>query len=83
MMRAGRTQPGSRPPRSFARQQQLIFIGRLARNSRAVSAVEYALIVALIGVSILAATMRLGNSVQNTFNNAEAAQKSGDTFNVL
>jgi hypothetical protein len=39
--------------------------------------------VALIGVSILAATMRLGSSVQNTFNDAEAAQKSGDTFNVL
>ena len=81
-MRAGRSQPGSRPPRTFARQPR-IFIRRLVRNSRAVSAVEYALIVALIGVSILAATMRLGNSVQNTFNSAEAAQKSGDTFNVL
>ena len=56
---------------------------KLARNRRAVSAVEYALIVALIGVSILAATMRLGSSVSNTFNSAEAAQKSGDTFNVL
>lgn len=82
-MRAGRSQPGSRPPRTFARQKQPIFIRKLVRNSRAVSAVEYALIVALIGVSLLAATMRLGNSVQNTFNNAEAAQKSGDTFNVL
>jgi Flp pilus assembly pilin Flp len=56
---------------------------KLARNRRAVSAVEYALIVALIGVSILAATMRLGSSVSNTFNSAQAAQKSGDTFNVL
>jgi Flp pilus assembly pilin Flp len=82
-MRSGRSQPGSRPPRTFARQRPLIFIRKLARSRRAASAVEYALIVALIGVSILAATMRLGNSVQNTFNNAEAAQKSGDTFNVL
>ena len=61
----------------------MILIRKLVRNSRAASAVEYALIVALIGVSLLAATMRLGTSVQNTFNNAEAAQKSGDTFNVL
>lgn len=61
----------------------MTLIRKLVRNSRAVSAVEYALIVALIGVSLLAVTMRLGNSVQNTFNNAEAAQKSGDTFNVL
>jgi len=55
----------------------------LARCARAASAVEYALLVALIGVAILAATMGLGTSVRNTFNNAEAAQKSGDTFNVL
>ena len=82
-MRAGSSQPGSRPPQIFASLQQVIFIRKLVRDSRAVSAVEYALIVALIGVSILAATMRLGSSVQNTFNNAEAAQKSGDTFNVL
>ena len=61
----------------------MILIRKLVRNSRAASAVEYALIVALIGVSILAATMRLGSSVSNTFHNAEAAQKSGDTFNVL
>jgi len=82
-MRAGSSQPGSRPPQIFASLQQVIFIRKLVRDSRAVSAVEYALIVALIGVSILAAIVRLGNSVQNTFNNAEAAQKSGDTFNVL
>ena len=61
----------------------MTLIRKLVRNSRAASAIEYALIVALIGVSILAATVRLGNSVQNTFNNAEAAQKSGETFNVL
>ncbi len=61
----------------------MIFVRTLLRSRRAVSAVEYALIVALIGVSILAATMHLGNSVQNTFNDAEAVQKSGDTFNVL
>ena len=59
------------------------FIRNLVRSRRAASAVEYALLVALIAVSILAATMHLGTSVQNTFNNAEAAQKSGDTFNVL
>ena len=55
----------------------------LVRNSRAVSAVEYALLVALIAVSIMAALTRVGGSVQNTFNDAEAAQKSGSTFNVL
>ncbi len=50
---------------------------------RAASAIEYALLVALIEVSILAATMGLGTSVRNTFNSAEAAQKSGDSFNLL
>ena len=59
------------------------FIRKLARSRRGASAVEYALLVALIGVSLLAATMHLGSSVGNTFNNAEAAQKSGDSFNVL
>ena len=61
----------------------MTLIRKLVRDSRAVSAVEYTLIVALIAVSIMAATMRLGSNVQNTFNNAEQAQKSGDTFNVL
>ena len=82
-MRAGRNQPGSRPPLTAGRSRNRLSMRRLARNSRAVSAVEYALIVALIGVSILAAMMRLGTSVSDTFNHAEAAQKSGDTFNVL
>lgn len=61
----------------------MTLIRKLVHSRRAASAVEYALLVALIGVSLLAATMRLGSSVSNTFNNAEAAQKSGDTFNVL
>ena len=59
------------------------FIRKLALSRCGVSAVEYALLVALIGVAILAVTMRLGSNVGNTFNNAEAAQKSGETFNLL
>ena len=76
-------EPGHRPAPSLRKSPSNGFPGRLIRSPRAASAVEYTLLVALIGVSILAATMRLGTSVQNTFNNAEAAQKSGDTFNVL
>lgn len=75
-------QPGHRREPSF-RGARRDLLSRLVRSRRGASAVEYALLVALIGVSILAATMNLGSSVQNTFNNAEAAQKSGDTFNVL
>jgi Flp pilus assembly pilin Flp len=82
-MRTGRRRPGSRPPKSFPGAQRATFLHRLLSTARAVSAVEYALLVALIGVAILTATMRLGTSVSNTFNNAEAAQKSGETFNVL
>jgi Flp pilus assembly pilin Flp len=68
---------------AFRRPQDMNFIRKLARSGRGVSAVEYALLVALIGVAILAVTMRLGSNVSNTFNSAEAAQKSGETFNLL
>jgi Flp pilus assembly pilin Flp len=61
----------------------MTFIRKLARSRRGVSVVEYALLVALIGVAILAVTMRLGSNVGNTFNSAQAAQKSGETFNLL
>ena len=81
-MNTGPCQPGRRPAPSF-RNPRPSFLSRLIRSRRGASAVEYTLLVALIGVSILAATMHLGSSVQNSFNNAEAAQKSGDTFNVL
>ena len=82
-MKTDPREPGHHPAPSFRKSPPHSFPGRLIRSRRAASAVEYTLLVALIGVSILAATMRLGTSVQNTFNNAEAAQKSGDTFNVL
>ena len=82
-MNQGPTRPGHRPAPRFQKPQQERFPGRVARCRRAASAVEYTLLVALIGVSILAATMHLGTSVQNTFNTAEAAQKSGHSFNVL
>jgi len=58
-------------------------IRSLFQCRRAASAVEYALLVALIGVAIMAATLRLGSSIGNTFNRAETAQKSGEAFNVL
>jgi len=82
-MRAGPSQPEIRPALTIRRSQDRSLARRLFNSRRGASAVEYALLVALIGVAILAATMGLGTSVRNTFNNAEAAQKSGDSFNVL
>jgi pilus assembly protein Flp/PilA len=41
---------------------------RLLRDKRAVTAIEYALIAALIAVVIIGAVSGLGKGVQNTFN---------------
>ena len=80
-MRTDPSQP-DHPPGPSVRRERQGFLASLIRSRRGASAVEYTLLVALIGVSILAATMHLGSSVQDTFNDAEAAQKSGDSFNV-
>ena len=42
---------------------------KLTRDTRAVTAIEYALIAALIAVVIIAAVTTLGTNVSSTFNN--------------
>jgi pilus assembly protein Flp/PilA len=41
---------------------------RLTKDTRAVTAIEYALIAALIAVVIIGAVTTLGGSISNTFN---------------
>ncbi|HVE21355.1 MAG TPA: Flp family type IVb pilin [Acidocella sp.] len=41
-------------------------------NDKAVTAIEYALIAALIAVVIIVAVSALGNNVANTFNNVSS-----------
>jgi pilus assembly protein Flp/PilA len=50
---------------NFARSSLAL---KLARETRAVTAIEYALIAALIAVVIIAAVTTLGTNVSSTFN---------------
>lgn len=52
------------------------------RDRRAVTAIEYALIAALIGVGIVAAVIQLGGNASNTFNTVSNVLPSASTSNT-
>jgi len=52
-------------------------IKSLVRDDRGISAVEYALLLALIGAGIAAAAFLLGGQVQNNINNATQSLQGG------
>jgi pilus assembly protein Flp/PilA len=49
---------------------------RLARETRAATAIEYGLIAALIAVAAIAAMQGLGNKVKTTFTNVSSNMKA-------
>ena len=53
---------------SYLRSLATLKFGHLKADNRAVTAIEYALIAALIAVVIIAAVTGLGKGVSNTFN---------------
>ena len=53
---------------NYVRTAMALKLAQLNVDKRAVTAIEYALIAALIAVVIIAAVTTLGNNVANTFN---------------
>lgn len=54
------------------KMQTLEFLHRLRKDKRGVTAMEYGLIAALIGVAAVAAMRTLGTDIGNRFNNVAA-----------
>jgi len=48
------------------------YLRRILKDQRAVTAIEYALIAALIAVVIVGAATQLGSNVSSTFNNVSS-----------
>lgn len=54
------------------------FIRKMIRDVKGATAIEYGLIAALIAVAAISAMGALGNTLENTFNNAANAMENQD-----